>query len=360
MKQKILTIIGTRPEIIKMFPVVKELDKNFKNILVWSGQHYDFLMVKNIFKDVGLRKPDYFIKIDKKRNIFLEIQKKILEIIKFTKPKAIIYHGDTFTTLASAIISRFFFQKILNVHIEGGYRSFDKRQTEEQVRFVSDHISKINFVSREKEKKILKHEYLRNNVFVVGNTVNDSIKQILHKEESLRYLLKKYNIKEKEYIYCTIHRSENVDCKKRLKKIIKVIKFFSKKYKVLFTIHPRTKKQLKKLKTSFDKNIIFAKPLNYSSSIFLLSKSLFCFSDSGGLQEESVILGKRCLIPLDYTPHNYYINTNANVKLNLESKQLIKNINLFTNSVAKNRTIKKFFHKKNVSISICKYLKQNL
>ena len=117
MKKKITTIIGTRPEIIKMFPIINELDKNFDNQLIWSGQHYDFNMVKNIFLDINLRKPDHFIKITNKSETFFEIQKHIYTILKKNNSKAIIYHGDTFTTLASALVSRFFFPKILNVHI---------------------------------------------------------------------------------------------------------------------------------------------------------------------------------------------------------------------------------------------------
>jgi UDP-N-acetylglucosamine 2-epimerase len=356
MKKKIVTIIGTRPEIIKMFPLINQLDEHFNNILVWSGQHYDYSMVSNIFMDVGLRRPNFFIKINKKKNLFIEIQKKIFEIIKKTKPIGIIYHGDTFTTLASAIISRFFYQNITNVHIEGGYRSFDKAQTEEQVRFVSDHISKINFVSRKDDKINLNKENLKSNIVVVGNTINDSIKKIISKKKNRKYLLEKYNIKKSSYIYCTLHRSENVDDIKRLKKIIEVINLFSKKYKIIFPMHPRTKKQLIKNKIHLDQNVIITKPLNFSSSIHLLSECLFCFSDSGGLQEESVILGKRCLIPLNYTPHDYYIDNNANVKLNLEEKSYLKKSMHFLKITIQNNKIKYFRHKKNVSISICKKL----
>ena len=154
MKKKILTILGTRPEIIKMFPIINKLDKFFDNKLLWSGQHYDFNMVKKIFTDVNLRRPDYFIKLSKKDNPFIEIQKKIYNIIVKTKPKAIIYHGDTFTTLATSIISNFFFYKIKRFHVEGGYRSTDMKQIEERVRLISDNLSDIIFVTGKKQKKI--------------------------------------------------------------------------------------------------------------------------------------------------------------------------------------------------------------
>lgn len=181
MKKKITTIIGTRPEIIKMWPIITLLDKYFNNQLIWSGQHYDFNMVKNIFKDLNLRKPDKILKIKNRQNTFFEIQKNIRNILKKRKSLAILYHGDTLTTLACALVSRFFYPKLLNVHIEGGYRSYDNSQIEEQIRFVSDHLSKISFVQRKIDYLNLKKE---NNYrsYVVGNSINDSIELIKKKK----------------------------------------------------------------------------------------------------------------------------------------------------------------------------------
>ncbi|MDB0046014.1 UDP-N-acetylglucosamine 2-epimerase [Candidatus Pelagibacter sp.] len=232
MKKKITTIIGTRPEIIKMYPIIKELDKNFDNELIWSGQHYDFNMVKNIFLDLNLRKPNYFIKIKDRSKTFFEIQKSIHSILEKNDSKAIIYHGDTFTTLASALVSRFFFPKILNVHIEGGFRSLDNSQTEEQVRFIADHISQMNFVQRINDKSNLDNENCQNEINIVGNSVKDSIDIVKKKKLNSNKFFKKYSLKNNDYIYCTIHRSENVDDTHRLKKIVKIIKLLSKKKKV--------------------------------------------------------------------------------------------------------------------------------
>ena len=113
MKKKILTILGTRPELIKMFPLIKKLDKIYNNKLIWSGQHYDYELVKKIFKDLRLRSPDIKIKINKEKNNFIQIQDKLLKIIGKFKPNIIIYHGDTFTTLATSIVTNFFFSNII-------------------------------------------------------------------------------------------------------------------------------------------------------------------------------------------------------------------------------------------------------
>ena len=112
MKKKILTILGTRPELIKMFPIIDKLDKSFYNKLVWSGQHYDFSMVKQNFQDLKVRKPNVEIKINKKENVFFQIQRKIYSLILKEKPFAIIYHGDTYTTLATSMIANYFFPEI--------------------------------------------------------------------------------------------------------------------------------------------------------------------------------------------------------------------------------------------------------
>jgi len=357
MKHKILTIIGTRPEIIKMFPVIQKLDQFFDNALVWSGQHYDFRMVKKIFLDVNLRKPDYYIKLSKKKIPFFEIQEKIFKIIRKVKPKAIVYHGDTFTTLASALISRFFFKNIINIHVEGGYRSFDKTQTEEQIRFIADHISKINFVARNIEKNNLFKENNKKDIFVVGNSINDSIKLIQDKNNFNADLLKRYKLEDEKFIYCTIHRSENVENHLRLKKILNLINNIYRKNKVIFAVHPRTKKKLQIMKNIFNPRVILTKPMSYSESIYLLSKCLFCFSDSGGLQEEAIILKKRCLIPSDYTPHNYYLAKNANYILKLDDKNYKSKAKKFINSI-KDIKIKKFKHKQNISNFIVRELKK--
>ena len=360
MKKKISTIIGTRPEIIKMYPVIIELDKKFDNQLIWSGQHYDFNMVRNIFADLNLRKPNNFINIKNKTYTFFEIQKKIYKILKKNNSKAIIYHGDTFTTLASALISRFMFPKILNIHIEGGYRSFDKSQTEEQVRFIADHISRINFIQRDEDQKNLKNENYSHETFTVGNSIKDSVDLIKKSSLFKSNYLKKYNLKKNDYIYCTIHRGENVDDFQRFKKIINILKYLSKYKKILIPIHPRAKNKFNSLSFTNHKNIVFTKPLKYSESIFLLSKCFFSFSDSGGIQEEAIILGKRCLIPSDKTPHSYYIHKRANQLVDLNSKNYLKKIQSFLELHESNYKIKKFNHPKNIGKKIVKLINNKL
>ena len=357
MKKKILTILGTRPELIKMFPVINKLDKKFDNKLVWSGQHYDYAMVKKNFNDVKLRKPDFKLKINKKKNIFFQIQEKLYNIILKQRPDAIIYHGDTFTTLAASLVSNFFFYNIKKIHIEGGYRSHDKNQIEERARLTSDQLSNIIFVTRKHEKENLIKENIKKNIYVVGNSITDSVKEILkiykNKIENINY----YNLGDNNFIYVTIHRTENVDNKKRILKIIEIINTLSISYKIIFPIHPRTHKILKKLSVKLKPNIILVSPISYSESIYLLSKCFFCFSDSGGLQEEAIILKKRCLIPSDKTPHTHYLDKNANQLININNNSFSSKIKKFILSVKINKP-KSFSHKKNTSQLITNIIKK--
>lgn len=343
--KKIITIIGTRPEIIKMFPVIKELDKNFINTLIFSGQHYDKNMTSVFFKDLGLRKPNFSIKIKNKKHFVNEFSQKLIEYIKKIKPKAIIYHGDTFTTLASSMVSKYLFPKILNIHIESGYRSADKNCIEDKIRKIADQISKVNFTSHHQEQKNLHAEGIKKNVYMVGNTIVDSIN-----------LVKKKNVLfKKKYAYVTLHRSENVDEEKRLKKIFIFLNFVSTKIDIIMSLHPRTKKMLKKYKIKKPKNITFVNPLKYSESLSFLNQSSFCITDSGGLQEEAIILGKKCFIPLKGTPHIRYIHKNANQLINLN----IKNFSPLLQKILNNKIqIKKFHQYKKVSKKICQIIKK--
>tara|TARA_S200000501_G_C20861158_1_gene759799 strand:- start:1798 stop:2880 length:1083 start_codon:yes stop_codon:yes gene_type:complete len=358
MKKRILTILGTRPELIKMFPLIKKLDKIYDHKLIWSGQHYDYDLVKQNFIDVKLRSPDIKIKINKRKNNFIQIQEKLTKVIDKFKPRAIIYHGDTFTTLATSLITNFFYPNIFKIHIEGGYRSGDKSQIEERARTTSDQLSDAIFVTRNEEKKNLYKENIKKNVYVVGNSIYESVQQIL-KISDKKKIDKKFNSlnNQKKFILATIHRAENVDNKIRLKKILNTINKLAENNLVFFPVHPRTRKKIKSLKSNLSSNIIIKNPISYSETIYLLSKSIFCFTDSGGLQEESVILKKRCIIPSNKTPHNFYLHKFANHLVQLEKQNYMSDVEKFTRSILTNK-IKSFSHKKNTSNEVIKIFKK--
>jgi UDP-N-acetylglucosamine 2-epimerase len=189
-------------------------------------------------------------------------------------------------------------------------------------------LSDIIFVTRNEEKSNLLKENLKSKIFIVGNSIFEAV-NIIKKRINNN---KKYKHKDypKKFIYTTIHRSENVDDNNtRLKKIVDIINLLSKNNKIIFPVHPRTKKNLKKNKFSFNKNVKLISPVKYTESIKLISKSIFCFTDSGGIQEEAIILKKRCLIPSNKTPHSFYLNKKANHLVDLRTNNFMKLLILF-------------------------------
>ena len=346
---KILTVIGTRPEIIKMWPIIQKLDNHYKQKLLFTGQHYSSRMVKRIFHDIHLRQPDFFIKLSKKKNPFFEMQRIIYEIIIKIRPSAVIYHGDTFTTLAASVVTNFYFPNIINIHIEGGYRSKDENQIEERIRTIADKLSKVIFVQRKEDKINLKNEVSHNNIFIVGNSIADSVKNIKKN---------KLIINQNKFIFCSFHRAENTDNLDRLIKIVNILNYASSYIVLVLSLHPRTKKILAQNNIILSKKIIIKNTLTYSETIQYIKQSFFVISDSGGIQEESVILNKKCLVLLDKTPHSYYLGKDANQLLNLNISQFKK---ILFKLLKKNKIIvKSFYHKSNVADSIYNKIKEIL
>ena len=337
--KKLVTVIGTRPEIIKMFPVIRELDKNFDNKLIFSGQHFNKEMKNIFFKEFKLRNPDVSININNKSNFLNELYIKLNKTIKKISPDAVLYHGDTYTTLVSALICKINFPEVKSIHIESGYRSKDIYPIEERIRKIVDSISNINFTIR----KNLQNEGIKKNVYTVGNTITDSIKSVKNK-------LKKNNTNK--YVYITIHRAENVDIKNRLKSILNLINIISNKIDIVLSIHPRTIKMIKKFKLSLNKDIKIIMPTNYLTNLNFLYNSTFCITDSGGLQEEAIILKKKCFIPCKSTPHMHYLGKHSNELLSVSKPEKLFDY------IKKPTKVKKFGFKKNVSKKICKIIKK--
>ena len=279
---KTVTVLGTRPEIIKLAPLIKKL-KN--NSIIFTGQHYDYDMSLQFIKQLGLPTPDYSLNISKSNpsQQMGEIIIKLSKILSTIKPETVIVQGDTNTVLATSISS--LKSKIPISHVESGLRSFDWRMPEEHNRIATDHISELLFAPTKDSQKNLKNERVHGKIFVTGNTVIDSINmysKISAKKSSLDLL---YD----EYILMTLHRAENVDNKTTLSSIINAILKADADF--IFPVHPRTIKRLKeynlykKLKNS--KNIILLNSVGYFEILELMKNCSFILSDSGGIQEEA-------------------------------------------------------------------------
>lgn len=290
---KILTLVGTRPELIKLSSIIPLFDKNFRHLLVHSGQNYDYNLNKIFFKDLQIRKPDYFLNV--KSNILAiqisNIIKKTDEILEKTKPDALLVYGDTNTSLGIIVAKR---KKIPIFHMEAGNRCFDQRVPEELNRKIADHLSDVNITISKQAKEYLISEGLKPEfVFQLGSPMREVIDKNLNNIEKSK-IIEKLNLKKKNYIIVSLHREENVDRFEILKNIIDQLILISNKLKIkiIISTHPRTFANIKKFKININtkKNLIFSKPFGFFDYCKLQINSYCTISDSGTIFEEASIL----------------------------------------------------------------------
>jgi len=293
MKTKVMTIVGTRPEIIKLSRVVSELDRFTNHILVHTGQNYDYELNEIFFKDLKIRKPDYFLNAVGKDTADT-ISKIILEsdrIIESQKPDAILLYGDTNSCLSVISAKR---KQVPIFHMEAGNRCFDQRVPEEINRKIVDHLSDINLPLTEHARQYLIAEGIDPSTIIKVGSCMKEILDFYSKEISSSGIKTKLGLKENEYFVVSAHREENVDYQKNLNSLLESLNAIAEKYKlpIIVSTHPRTKNRISKMKDKIksDKLIKFIKPLGFFDYINLQQSSKCVISDSGTITEESSIL----------------------------------------------------------------------
>jgi len=298
---KLLSLIGARPQIIKEAILNQEFEtEGIEEILVHSGQHYDFNMSDVFFKVLNIKKADYNLGIgsgthaEMTGKTMIEFEKVVLK----ERPDIILVYGDTNTTLAGALVGSKL--KIPVAHVEAGIRQEPKDMPEEINRVLTDHVSKYLFCPSKLATNNLKKENITEGVFFTGDIMYDLfLKMKPHFDESI---IKKFDLEENKYILTTIHRDFNTDSKSNLEAILKELDKISKEIKVVFPIHPRTKKRIEEFDLKqYTKNILMIEPLDYLSMMGLIQKSLFVITDSGGLQKEAYFAGKRAIVVMPDT-----------------------------------------------------------
>jgi UDP-N-acetylglucosamine 2-epimerase (non-hydrolysing) len=287
-----MTIVGTRPEIIRLSRVIALLDKYVKHILVHTGQNYDYELNGIFFKDMDLNQPDYFLN-SKKSSIgktIGDIIAKSEEVLIKEKPDALLVLGDTNSCLSAYVAKRL---KIPIFHMEAGNRCFDFNVPEETNRRIIDHIADFNLVYTEHARRHLISEGLpHRRIYLTGSPMHEVLNYYLPKIYKSKVL---HNLKltHKKYIVISVHREENVDKIYRLREITSLLNLIAKNFKVpvIVTTHPRTRKNINNLKSlKFNNYIRFLKPFCFTDYIFLQLNALVTISDSGTISEESAIL----------------------------------------------------------------------
>ena len=289
---KVITVLGTRPEIIRLSRVIDILDKYLKHIIVNTEQNSDYNLNGIFFKELGLREPDYHLQINNTTlgNCLSDVFIKTEKIFKEEKPDAILILGDTNSSLTSLIAKR---MNIPIYHMEAGNRSFDLNVPEEINRKVVDHIADFNLVYTEHARRNLISEGISSRyIYLTGSPLSEVLDFYKNEIDSSN-ILQNLEIKENDYFVASIHREENTDNLERLKEIILTLTKISKHFKkeVILSIHPRTKNRLEKSSLSKNlSNLRVLTPFGYFDYV-KLQKNAFCtISDSGTISEESAIL----------------------------------------------------------------------
>jgi len=302
-KIKIILVAGARPNFMKIAPLVREMSKYNRFILkiIHTGQHYDWEMSQSFFEDLELSQPDYFLGIgpgthaEQTARVILKFEKVLLE----EKPNLVIVVGDVNSTLAASLTSAKL--SIPVAHIEAGLRSFDRKMPEEINRIVTDALSEYLFTTCKEADRNLEREGIpKNKIFFVGNVMIDTLLKLRNKSEKSD-ILKKLSLRKKNYSVLTLHRPSNVDSIKTFKNIMRALKLISEHTLIVFSIHPRTKKQIEKFKLMDFFNVARCiGPLGYLDFLNLMKNSKFVLTDSGGIQEETTVLGIPCLTGKDF------------------------------------------------------------
>ncbi len=322
-KVKIVLVAGTRPNFVKVAPLLESFQKidAFEVQLIHTGQHYDSNMSDIFFKQLSIKEPDFYLGVgsgshaQQTARIMIEFEKILIQ----EKPDLVIVVGDVNSTLACAIVTKKL--HIMLAHVEAGLRSFDIKMPEELNRIVTDRISDLLFVTEESGRKNLLHEGVdEKKIFFVGNVMIDSLKKVISRLSVPEYL------RDVDYGLVTMHRPENVDNRERLREIINALKEISQNLKLFFPIHPRTRKNMERfgiLDLLKDANILFGEPIGYIDFLGAIKGAKVVFTDSGGIQEETTVLGIPCITLRENTERPVTVTHGTNIVVGTKKHDII-------------------------------------
>ena len=316
---RIVTIIGTRPEIIKMAPVVQALDRlrAHEHILVHSGQHYDLMMDRIFFQEMGLRTPDRRFEL-KDQPPYLQVATTMQQVAPAAADAdLVVVHGDTNTTVAGALLANKLGRPA--AHVEAGIRSFDRTMPEEINRIVADQLADLRFAPTEASRVNLRCENVTQGIHVVGNSVVDALKANIVTAEERPSILERLGVSMGGNLLLTFHRAENVDRKEVLAHALAAFGAASREadLPVVFPIHPRTAKMLRQhsleSKASATRGLRRIEPTGYLDMLVLEKNAALVLTDSGGLQEESCFFRVPCVTLRENTERPETLAIGANV-----------------------------------------------
>jgi len=327
--KKIISVVGARPNFMKVAPIHKAFKKHHDKIthlICHTGQHYDEKMSKVFFEDLELPQPDFYLGVgsgshaEQTATVMIEFEKILIN----EKPDLVLVVGDVNSTIACSLTAKKLHIKV--VHVEAGLRSFDMEMPEEINRILTDRISDYLFVTEKSGLENLKNEGVDDSkVFFVGNVMIDSL---VHYQPKINKsnILEHFNLSPFNFCLVTLHRPSNVDTRESLEKLVNFLNILAKERKVVFPIHPRTKINLEKyaLIQTLSDAIILSEPIGYIDFQALIKNAELIVTDSGGIQEESTYLGVQCITLRTSTerPSTVDIGTNQLIGVDLEKVEV--------------------------------------
>ena len=358
-KLKVMTIVGTRPEIIRLSQCIKAFDRYFNHVLVHTGQNWDYNLNEIFFNDLELKKPDYYLNTvgEDLGQTMGNIIAKSYEIMQKESPDAIVILGDTNSALSAISAKRL---KIPIFHMEAGNRCWDWNVPEMINRKIVDHISDINLSYTEHSRRYLLSEGIDGKtIFVTGSPMSEVIKNNIEKIQGSN-ILEKLNLEKGKYILLSAHREENIDNEKNFFELMNAINKIAEIYKmpVIYSTHPRSMKFIKQRNFKFHDLVINMKPFGFFDYNHLQMNSYCVLSDSGTLSEESSILGFPGVLIRTSTERPEVLDSGSIVIGGIEEKTILQAIELSTKMMDEKQDIHlaRDYVDENVSIKVTKII----
>ena len=344
-KLKVMVVVGTRPEIIRLSEVIKAIDKYFELILVHTGQNYDYTLNEVFFEEFGLKKPDYYLNSPGKHlgETVGNIISKSYEVINEVKPDALLVLGDTNSCLAAYSAKRL---KVPIFHMEAGNRCFDFNVPEEINRRVVDHVSDVNLAYTENARRYLINEGIKNDfLYVTGSPMAEVLTKNMENIDKSN-ILERLNLKEKDYFVVSAHREENIDIDTNFEKLVNSLNKVAETYgkKIIFSTHPRTAKRIKEKNIKFNDLIINMEPMGFFDYVNLQKHAFCVLSDSGTVPEESAILNFPGISLRNSTERPEALDAGSIVLGGINERDILNAIELAVNSYVddKNNPVKDY------------------
>lgn len=331
----IAIVLGTRPEIIKMSPIIRACQKKGRDFFILhTGQHYSYEMDRVFFKDLNLPAPDFNLDVGSGSHAEQtgRIMAGVEKILNEKKPSVVLVQGDTNTVLGGTLAASKCYvrsgspQPIDIGHVEAGLRSFDRSMPEEVNRIVADHLSRYLFAPTKKARGHLLHEGIdEQKIFVTGNTIVDAVRENLILSKKQGDVVKSLGLEPGRYLLVTLHRQENVDNKERLREILRGLSEIHDMtgMPLVFPVHPRTEKMIASFGLELG-GFQLVKPLGFLEFLQLESHARLALTDSGGVQEEACILNVPCVTIRDSTERPETVDVGANIVAGADPVSIIR------------------------------------